>query len=112
MDLTKKQLEIMEVYWESCVPLTIPDVVKASGHRTWSANSIHKLIAQLEAKGALAVSRDSDTYVKSYEPKIEFKDYMVRRVIGANNDIKPSIRLTLDGFIEAVMKNENEWENE
>ena len=112
MRLTTKQLEVMDAYWESPVPLTIPDVVKASSSRTWSEKSIHTMIAQLEAKGVLALSSDPDKYVKAYKPAMTFDEYMVENLLSVNNERKESVRLSVAKLNEVVINIRNKLGNE
>ena len=111
MDLTKKQLEIMDLFWESAVPLTIPALVAVSGNRSWSVASIHRMIAQLEAKGVLAVYGDSSVHIKSYKPMITCGQYLARHTYAINQDRKQSVRLTIDAIIEEFKQVKAEREN-
>lgn len=53
MELTKNELEIMEVLWEAGRPLTSAEIVKMSVEKTWKDSSIHILINSLLKKDAI-----------------------------------------------------------
>ena len=42
--LTKKELEMMNVLWQSETALTASEILKASTNRTWKDKSLHILI--------------------------------------------------------------------
>ncbi|MCI9596075.1 MAG: BlaI/MecI/CopY family transcriptional regulator [Firmicutes bacterium] len=53
LELTKSELEIMEVLWEAGEPLAGRDIVKRSVNKSWKDSSIHILINSLLGKGAI-----------------------------------------------------------
>ena len=56
MELTKSELEIMNVIWGAGRPLTRGEILDLSVDKNWKDNSIHILLNRLLAKGALAES--------------------------------------------------------
>ena len=116
MRLTEKQLEIMDVLWESTAPLTITDIVeKTRDTRSWSSKSIYSLIEQLEKKGAVCVSRSCPTnanYAKAYEAAISCPEFMVKTAVGINKARKPGVRVSADVYVETIRSMEDEWEDE
>lgn len=78
MDLTKNELEIMEVLWEEQHPLTSSEIVKSSEERTWKASSIHILINSLLKKGAIheiGFVRTGKGYGRTFEPTEKGQEY-------------------------------------
>ena len=55
MNLTGKELEIMQVLWESDSPLTVADIIAASPERTWQEVSVHTILKNMVAKGVVIV---------------------------------------------------------
>lgn len=53
MELTKNEIEIMEVLWEAGEPITSTEIVRRSVDKTWKDNSIHILINSLLKKQAI-----------------------------------------------------------
>lgn len=53
LELTKSELEIMEVLWEAGEPLTGREIVKRSVNKSWKDSSIHILINSLLGKKAI-----------------------------------------------------------
>jgi len=115
MRLTDKQLEIMDVFWESNVPMTIADIIEASCNKSWSNNSIYKLIEQLLIKGVVIVahaSAGSANYAKAYTAAISLDEFMVKHIAEINKDRKHSIRLSFTAIVDAMMQLKDEWEDE
>ena len=53
MELTKNELEIMEVLWQAGEPITSSEIVKRSVKKSWKDSSIHILINSLLNKEAI-----------------------------------------------------------
>lgn len=53
--LTKKELEMMNVLWQSETALTASEILKASTNRTWKDKSLHILINSLLKKNLIVV---------------------------------------------------------
>ena len=83
MELTKSELEIMNVIWGAGRPLTRGEILDLSVDKNWKDNSIHILLNRLLAKGALAESgfaRSGKSYGRLYEAKLTGKDYYAENV--------------------------------
>ena len=83
MELTKSELEIMNVIWAAGRPLTRGEILDLSVDKNWKDNSIHILLNRLLAKGALAESgfaRSGKSYGRLYEAKLTGKDYYAENV--------------------------------
>ena len=42
MELTRSEMEIMDVMWESDVPLSRADLLARSEEKTWKDSSVHR----------------------------------------------------------------------
>ena len=112
MILTYRELEVMDELWARDVPMSITEIVNVSGNRTWSENSIYKMIARLERKGLIRVCPSETNYAKKYVPLITFREYAAKLVAGTNKNRKHNVRISVDEFIDAVKAIEDEWEDE
>ena len=71
MELTKNEIEIMEVLWEAKRPITSAEIVKMSVEKTWKDSSIHILINSLLKKKAIqevGFIRAGKGYARTFEP--------------------------------------------
>ena len=55
MNLTDKELEIMQVLWGSDSPMTIADIIAASPKRTWQEISANAILKNMVEKGVVVV---------------------------------------------------------
>lgn len=53
MELTRSELEIMDVLWESETPLSRSDLIAHSEGKSWKNSSVHILLNGLLQKGAI-----------------------------------------------------------
>ena len=53
MELTKSEMEIMDVFWASQEPLSRADLLERSTNKSWKDSSVHILLNGLLAKGAI-----------------------------------------------------------
>lgn len=71
MELTKNEIEIMEVLWKAKRPITSVEIVKMSVEKTWKDSSIHILINSLLKKKAIqevGFIRAGKGYARTFEP--------------------------------------------
>lgn len=83
MELTKSELEIMNVIWQAGRPLTRGEILELSVDKNWKDNSIHILLNRLLAKGAIAESgfaRSGKSYGRLYEAKLSGAEYYAENV--------------------------------
>ena len=52
MELTKSEMQIMDVFWEAGEPLSRSDLLERSEHKSWKDSSVHILLNGLLQKGA------------------------------------------------------------
>ena len=53
MELTKSELEVMNVLWKAARPLSRNDIITMSVDKSWKSSSIHILLNGLLKKGAI-----------------------------------------------------------
>ena len=83
MELTKSELEIMNVIWGAGKPLTRGEILEMSVDKNWKDNSIHILLNRLLAKGAVAeggFARSGKSYGRLYEATLTGVEYYARNV--------------------------------
>ena len=83
MELTKSEVEIMNVIWAAGRPLTRGEILELSVDKNWKDNSIHILLNRLLAKGAIAESgfaRSGKSYGRLYEAMISGEEYYAENV--------------------------------
>ena len=87
--LSKKELEVMYVLWESKVPMSATDIVEASVHveRTWKLKSIYIILSALLEKKVIALNHMKATptnTAKAYVPTITKEEYVISYVRSMN----------------------------
>lgn len=83
MELTRSELEIMNVIWKAGRPLTRGEILELSVDKTWKDNSVHILLNRLLAKGAIAeggFARSGKSYGRLYEQQISGEEYYAENV--------------------------------
>ena len=89
MELTKSELEIMNVIWGAGRPLTRGEILDLSVDKNWKDNSIHILLNRLLAKGALTESgfaRSGKSYGRLYEATLTGEDYYAENIFHGGPD--------------------------
>lgn len=78
MELTKSEMEIMDVLWASEEPLSRSDLLTRSEEKTWKDSSVHILLNGLLQKGAIreaGVVKRSKTYGRVFAPTLTREEY-------------------------------------
>lgn len=78
MELTKSEMEIMDVLWEKQVPLSRSDLLEYNEEKTWKDSSVHILLNGLLQKGAIREAgfvRRSKTYGRTFVPTMSREQY-------------------------------------
>lgn len=101
MELTKSELEIMNVLWGEDRPLSRNDIITLSTDRTWKESSIHILLNGLLKKGAIVESgfiRCGKTFGRLYAANVSYDEYYEKNVFngGGSNKVLP---LLISSFI-------------
>ncbi len=83
MELTKSEMEIMDVLWDSGKPLSRADLLAASEEKTWKDSSVHILLNGLLQKEAIAEAglvKRSKTYGRVFSPPLTREEYFATTI--------------------------------
>ena len=92
MELTKSEMEIMDVLWGSDIPLSRADLLARSEEKTWKDSSVHILLNGLLVKGAIreaGVVKRSKTYGRTFAPTMTREEYFATTIFSHRH--KPEI---------------------
>ena len=104
MELTKSEMEIMDVLWESGQPLSRSDLLERSEEKTWKDSSVHILLNGLLQKGAIreaGLVKRSKTYGRVFSPTMTREEYFATTIFSHRH--KPEIV----GLFEALLQRED-----
>ena len=100
MELTKSELEIMNVIWSAGRPLTRGEILDLSVDKNWKDNSIHILLNRLLAKGAVAeggFARSGKSYGRLYEAAITGEAYYAENLFFGGEE---RLEMLFDAMLE------------
>lgn len=83
MELTKSEMEIMDVLWNAHVPLSRSDLLGHGEEKSWKDSSVHILLNGLLQKGAIrevGFVRRSKTYGRTFLPTLTREEYFVTTI--------------------------------
>lgn len=92
MELTKSEMEIMDVLWASEVPLSRSDLLDHSEEKSWKDSSVHILLNGLLNKGAIreaGMVKRSKTYGRTFSPTLSREEYFATTIFSHRH--KPEI---------------------
>lgn len=101
MELTRSEMEIMDVLWESAQPMSRADLLGRSEEKTWKDGSVHILLNGLLQKGAIyeaGMVKRSKTYGRVFSPSMSREEYFAQAAFSHRH--KPEIV----GLIDALLK--------
>ena len=101
MELTRSELEIMDVLWAAEQPLSRADLLENSHEKSWKDSSIHILLNGMLLKGMIREAgfvKRSKTYGRTFEPTLTREEYYAATIFSRNN--KPSVV----GLIDALLR--------
>ena len=104
MELTKSEMEIMDVLWASDKPLSRSDLLERSEEKTWKDSSVHILLNGLLAKKAIreaGMVKRSKTYGRTFEPTLTREEYFATTIFCHRH--KPEIV----GLFAALLRRED-----
>ena len=104
MELTKSEMEIMDVLWAADKPLSRSDLLEHSEEKTWKDSSVHILLNGLLQKQAIreaGMVKRSKTYGRTFEPTLTREEYFATTIFSHRH--KPQIV----GLFEALLKRED-----
>ena len=103
MELTKSEMEIMDVFWASENPLSRSDLLECSDEKTWKDSSVHILLNGLLKKGLIheaGLVKRRKTYGRLFAPSMTREEYFVTNIFSYRH--KPLPVDLLKAFIERV----------
>ena len=92
MELTKSELEIMDVLWNAGEPLSRADLLVRSEDKSWKDSSVHILINGLLAKDAIREAgfvKRSKTYGRVFAPNLTREEYFANTIFSHRH--KPQV---------------------
>ena len=104
MELTRSEMEIMDVLWASETPLSRSDLLEHSENKTWKDSSVHILLNGLLQKKAIREAgfvKRSKTYGRTFAPTMTREEYFAAVVFSYRH--KPNIV----GLIQSMLKRED-----
>ena len=104
MELTKSEMEIMDVLWNSDKPLSRADLLAHSEEKTWKDSSVHILLNGLLQKQAIqeaGLVKRSKTYGRVFAPTMTREEYFAGTIFCHRH--KPDII----GLFEALLRRDD-----
>lgn len=104
MELTKSELEIMDVLWEARRPISRADLLARPEEKSWKDSSVHILLNGLLQKGAIqeaGLVRRTKTYGRTFIPTMTREEYYATTIFSHRR--KPD----LVELIRALLKRED-----
>jgi BlaI family penicillinase repressor len=100
MELTKSEMEIMDVLWNTQAPLSRSDLLGQGEEKTWKDSSVHILLNGLLQKGAIrevGFVRRNKTYGRTFMPTLSREEYFATTIF--SHRYKPELK----GLMEALL---------
>ena len=104
MELTRSEMEIMDVLWEAGEPLSRSDLLEKSGEKSWKDSSVHILLNGLLQKKAIreaGMVKRSKTYGRIFAPTLTREEYFAETIF--SHRYKPEIV----GLMAALLSRED-----
>lgn len=101
MELTRSEMEIMDVLWAADGPLSRSDLLERSEEKTWKDSSVHILLNGLLQKGAIREAgfvKRSKTYGRTFLPTLTREQYFATTIFSHRH--KPQIVGLLAALLE------------
>ena len=104
VELTKSELQIMDVLWQDGGALSRADFLERSEDKSWKDSSIHILLNGLLSKNAIREAgfvRRSKTYGRTFLPTMTREEYFATTIFSHRH--KPQIV----GLFEALLRRDD-----
>lgn len=104
MELTKSEMQIMDVLWEAKQPLSRADLLEHAQDKAWKDSSVHILLNGLLAKNAIYEAgfvKRSKTYGRIFCPSMSREEYFAATIF--SHRYQPDIV----GLFAALLKRED-----
>ena len=92
MELTRSEMEIMDVLWNRGIALSRSDLLDRQEEKTWKDSSVHILLNGLLKKGAIREAgfvKRSKTFGRTFAPTLTREEYFATTIFCHN--YKPEI---------------------
>lgn len=92
MELTKSEMQIMDVFWNAGKPLSRSDLLERSEDKSWKDSSVHILLNGLLAKKALCEAgfvKCGKTFGRVFLPTMTREEYFAETIF--SHRCKPDI---------------------
>ena len=92
MELTRSEMEIMDVLWAANTPLSRADLLSRSQEKSWKDSSVHILLNGLLSKGVIREAgfvKRSKTYGRTFVPTLTREQYFATTIF--SHRYKPEI---------------------
>ena len=101
MELTKSEMQIMDVLWEADAPLSRADLLECSEEKTWKDSSVHILLNGMLQKGVIREAgfvKRGKTYGRLFLPTMSREEYFAAYLFSRRRVPNPTelIRALLD----------------
>jgi len=100
MELTKSEMEIMDVLWQDGGALSRADFLARSEEKSWKDGSVHILLNGLLKKGAIQEAgfvKRSKTYGRTFLPTMTREEYFAHTIF--SHRYKPE----MTGLVKALL---------
>lgn len=104
MELTRSEMEIMDVLWESAQPVSRADLLARAEEKTWKDSSVHILLNGLLGKGAIreaGLIKRSKTYGRVFIPTMTREEYFAQTIFSHRH--KPQVV----GLVRALLEQQD-----
>lgn len=104
MELTKSEMQIMDVFWAANEPLSRSDLLERSEEKSWKDSSVHILLNGMLQKGVIrevGFVKRSKTYGRTFSATLSREEYLVSMVYAHRN------KLDIVKFVDALLKQED-----
>lgn len=101
MELTKSEMQIMDVFWASDEPLSRSDLIERSEEKSWKDSSVHILLNGMLQKGVIREAgfvKRSKTYGRTFVPTLTREQYFATTIFSHKN--KPQLVLLIAALLE------------
>ena len=101
MELTKSEMEIMDVLWEADRPLSRADFLDCDTEKSWKNSSVHVLLNGLLGKGAIREAgfvKRQKTYGRTFLPTMTREEYFAATIF--SHRYQPELTELLDALLQ------------
>jgi len=107
MHLTKKELELMDILWNTGKSMTATEIIEASKNRTWKEKSIFAMLRVLLNKGAITLADPKPTttiHARAYKVAVTPEEYSALYIEDMRQSRKLDKGMDMDVLIEHIKK--------